>query len=220
MIMKNTVKLFLIVLSSCSVTVADEHTPSELVGQVHPKALRQFMETQDDLKEMLSLYDIFYTRIKGGIVSADYEPFCRSISKSFTFLFDKYFGDEDKWNAAKRLITEEHNKLMIPGESIEDLVWVERGNFNIDTVPEVKAFQYRRIDSKLPHELLEAVQPRLIVQFLEKKQTRQELLTLYTIYLKYAEKDSAEFGNFCQLLKNSFDFLFDRYFSSLSNKQT
>ncbi|XP_050426988.1 uncharacterized protein LOC126837210 [Adelges cooleyi] len=198
--MKNTAKLFWLLLTSYSITVAMEYEPSQLVGQVHPRALKAFLETQDDMKEMLTLYDLFWTRVKGGILSNDFVWYCRSINKSFTILFDKYFSDTDKWNGAKPLIIAKQNELM-PDESIDDLIWVPTGVFDVRLVDEEKEFKYFLINSRPPHEFLEDIPPPSIIQVLESHPNMNELLTLYTIYWTYAEKENPEFEKFCQYLK-------------------
>ncbi|XP_050426036.1 uncharacterized protein LOC126836555 [Adelges cooleyi] len=217
-IMKITGKLFFIVLSSYAVNIAVGHKPSQLVGQVHPRALKAFMETQDDMKELSTLFDLVWTHVKGGTVSKDFDEYCQLITISFMILFDKYFGDTDKWNAAKPLIIAKHNELMPNDEPNDDSILVRtRRGFGLQVVQEQEEFIYSEISSRPPHKILEGLRPPAVIQVLESHPNMKELLTLYKIYWKYAENKNPEYEKFCRYLKYAFDYAYDRYYSDLDN---
>ncbi|XP_050426145.1 uncharacterized protein LOC126836619 isoform X2 [Adelges cooleyi] len=197
--------------------MAEVEKPHEMINQIHPNVIIQYMRLRSDMGELLALYKLYWKHVEGGIVQRKFKLYCNILFNAFNILFDLYFSDADKFNEAKAILIHLHNEKY-PDERVDSLVWNAESTFEIhvQSNPE-EGYSSEELKMSRPHDRIRRFHPLALIEYMKSQDDMEELLVLYYLYWRHEHENiqSCTDGleDYCYLLLNAYNILFDTYYS-------
>ncbi|XP_050430923.1 uncharacterized protein LOC126839583 isoform X3 [Adelges cooleyi] len=217
--MKNRI---LVVLLALTINVVVGQEPHVFLKPLHPNVYIKYMELHRgevvEFVEMLTLFNLYWKYVKGGIILDHQMLYCGLLNEAFDVLFDEYYKDPEMFDAVKLILIESQNR-MYPDEPIKDLDPASEPMFkvSIQTNPDIVC--PAAVEGTKPHTYLKEIDTEKLIEYMKSHAGTEDMLVLYNLYWKREKSNdcNGNFKKYCDLLLDAFDIVCDRHFGNVEN---
>ncbi|XP_050430920.1 uncharacterized protein LOC126839583 isoform X1 [Adelges cooleyi] len=217
--MKNRI---LVALLAFTINVVVGPVPHDFLKPLHPKAVIQYMELhrgqEVQLNEMITLLNLYWKYIKGGIIQDHQTSYINLLSEAFNIIFDEHYKDPRKFEAVKPFLIQSQNR-MYPTEPIGNLDPASEPMFKVHVQSNPDIVCPAAVEGTKPHTYLKEIDTEILIEYMESHANMEEMLVLYNLYWKRVKTNECKgnFKKYCDLLSDAFNIVCDKHFGNVEN---